>query len=78
MKLSSRHLSLSSSVPTSGIRLEESQTNEDNVTYNTEAWGIHFIVKISYLKSMQLQKYHEFGKYLDIRGEAQRVHVHET
>ena len=33
---------------------------------------------ISYLKSMQLQKYHEFGKYLDIRGEAQRVHVHET
>ena len=66
MKLSSQHLPLSSPVPTSGVRLGGRQTNEDNVTYNTEAWGIHFIVKISYLKSMQLQKYHEFGKYLDI------------
>ena len=42
------------------------QTNEENVTYSTKAWGIHVIVKIFNLKSMQLQKYHEFGQYLDI------------
>ena len=64
MKLSSQHLPLSS--PHLRQRLGGPQTNEDNVTYSTEAWGIHFIVKISYLKSMQLQKYHEFGQYLDI------------
>ena len=69
MKLSSRHsITLHSPVPTSGIRLGDPQTNEHNVTCSTEAWGkiIFVIVKISNLKSIQLQKYHDFGKYLDI------------